>query len=99
MVDVLKVTEMLQKYCHHVYFQPPESISMKYPAIVFNRRLIENTNANDTVYNQRTSFELTVIDPDPEGVIAYEISKLPYCTHNRHYTADNLNHDVFILFI
>ena len=31
----------------NVYFQPPESIKMKYPAIVYSRNRIENTSAED----------------------------------------------------
>ena len=82
----------------NVYYQPPESVKMKYPAIVYSRKNIDNIFADDTVYTQNHSYELTVIDPNPDSEIVMKVSRLPACTFHRHYTADNLNHDVFRLY-
>lgn len=82
-----------------VYFQPPPSVQMNYPAIVYSRRRIENTNANNIVYKQDDSYELTVIDPDPDSELVRKISKLPTCSHDRHYKQDGLNHDTFTLYL
>ena len=82
----------------NVYFQPPESIKMEYPAIVYSRSNIDNVSANNSVYMQSYFYELTVIDSDPDSEIVKQISKLPTCRFNRHFTSDNLNHDVFTLF-
>lgn len=82
----------------HVYYQPPSSIKMKYPAIVYSRNDIENNHANNAVYNQQHSYEITVIDKNPDSEIVDKISKLPLCRFNRHYIADNLNHDVFTIY-
>ena len=81
-----------------VYYQPPASVMMKYPAIVYSRKSIDNSHANNSVYKQDNSYELTVIDEDPDSEIVVKVSKLPACSHDRHYTKDNLNHDVFTLF-
>ena len=45
----------------NVYFQPPESVKMKYPAIVYSRNRIENTSADNVVYKQDVSYTITVI--------------------------------------
>ena len=82
----------------NVYYQPPASVQMKYPAIVYSRKDIENTFADNIVYNQSHSYEVIVIDQDPDSVFVEKISKLPTCRFDRHYTADNLNHDVFTLY-
>ena len=82
----------------NVYYQPPESVKMKYPAIVYSRKNIDNVFADDAVYTQNHSYELTVIDPNPDSEIVMKVSNLPACTFDRHYTADNLNHDVFRLY-
>ena len=82
----------------HVYFQPPSSVKMVYPAIVYSRSNIDNMSANNSVYMQSYFYELTVIDSDPDSEIVKQISKLPTCRFNRHFTSDNLNHDVFTLF-
>lgn len=79
----------------NVYFQPPESVKMLYPAIVYSRRSIENKFADNDVYSQFNAYQLVVIDQDPDSAIIEKISRLPRCTYDRHYTSDNLNHDVF----
>lgn len=82
----------------NVYYQPPESVKMKYPAIVYSRKNIDNVFADDSVYTQNHAYELTVIDQNPDSEIVMKVSKLPACTFDRNYTADNLNHDVFRLY-
>lgn len=82
----------------NVYYQPPASIQMKYPAIVYSRNRIENKHANNIPYVQSNSYEITVIDKRPDSNVIFELSKLPKCRHDRHYISDNLNHDVFTLY-
>ncbi|MCI8569730.1 MAG: hypothetical protein HFH39_11690 [Lachnospiraceae bacterium] len=82
----------------HVYYQPPESVKMEYPAIVYARSNIENTFADNGVYAQSHAYEVTVIDRDPDSEVVARVSLLPMCRFNRHYKADNLNHDVFVLY-
>lgn len=94
----IELQALLKKMVPNVYYQPPASVKMNYPAIVYSRKNIENTFANDSVYKQDHAYELIVIDRDPDSVIVDKISRLPTCSFDRHYTADNLNHDVFTLY-
>ena len=80
---------------NNVYFQPPESIKLKYPAIVYSRMDIENMHANDYVYNQKVSYKVTIIDPDPDSEIVEKMTHFKYASFDRHYTANGLNHDQF----
>lgn len=82
----------------NVYFQPPASVRMQYPAIVYSRSNIENRHADNNVYMQSYFYEITVIDEDPDSEIVEKVSKLPTCRFDRHYKADNLNHDAFTLY-
>jgi hypothetical protein len=82
----------------NVYNNPPASVKMKYPAIVYCRNGIENLHADDSVYKQNNSYTLTVIDEDSDSEIVKKISKLPLCKWIRHFKSDNLNHDVFTLY-
>jgi len=82
----------------NVYFQPPESVKMNYPAIVYSRDDIENVYADDGVYLSHRRYAVTVIDKDPDSLIVAGIAGLPSCRFNRHYESDNLNHDVFTIF-
>lgn len=82
----------------NVYYQPPASVRMNYPAIVYFRSDIENDFANDSAYIQSLAYEVIVIDEDPDSNIVMRVSQLPMCRYDRHYTSDNLNHDVFTLY-
>lgn len=82
----------------NVYFQPPSTIRMEYPAIVYSRKSIDNLHADDSVYKQDRSYELIVIDKNPDSDIVSRVSEMLLCRFDRHYKADNLNHDVFTLY-
>ena len=82
----------------NVYYQPPASLRMQYPAIVYSRSKIENEFANNLVYKRAVAYDVTVIDKNPDSEIVEKVSFLPLCKHDRHYTSDNLNHDVFTLY-
>lgn len=82
----------------NVYYQPPPTVRMSYPAIVYSRDNISRINANNLPYSFYHRYSVTVIDRNPDSYIVEEVAKLPCCIHERHYTADNLNHDVFSLY-
>lgn len=82
----------------NVYFQPPESIKMKYPAIVYSRNRIVDNHANDEIYKRSLAYSITVIDDDPDSEIVERVSRLPLCSFDRHFTSENLNHDVFTIY-
>ena len=82
----------------NVYFQPPESIKLKYPAIVYSLSDIENRYASNAVYKQNKPYTLTYIDEDPDNENIDKISKLPYCEFDRFFTSDNLNHYTFTIY-
>lgn len=82
----------------NVYYDPPSNVRMKYPAIVYTRKSIDNLTANDSVYKQDTAYEVTVIDIVPDSRIAYDISLLPKCRHTSHFESENLCHDTFRIY-
>jgi len=82
----------------NVYFQSPASVQMKYPAIVYSRKSIDNRHANNGVYLQSFGYEATVIDYEPDNEYVLKMSQLPNCKWDRHYESDGLNHDVFTIF-
>ena len=82
----------------HVYFQPPANVQMQYPSIVYSRDNSDTEFAGNKPYRYTQRYQVTVIDRDPDSGIPNKVAALPMCTHNRFYTADNLNHDVFNLY-
>lgn len=82
----------------NVYFQPPSSVRMQYPAIKYSTKDIEKRHADDCAYRKLPSYELILIDKNPDSKFIEKILDLPYCNYDRHYEFDNLNHDVFTLY-
>ena len=82
----------------NVYFQPPESIKLKYPAIVYSLNDIRNMHASNTVHKKDTVYSLTYIDEDPDSENIKKISDLPYCDFDRYFTSENLNHYTFTIY-
>lgn len=82
----------------NVYYQPPASLRMRYPAIVYHRDDLRAIHADNLPYRIGHVYDLTVIDEDPDSEIVTRVSQLPRCRFDRHYTADELNHDVFTIY-
>lgn len=82
----------------NVYYQPPESVKMNYPAIRYSKRTPSVAYADDSKYLKTNCYELIVISKKPDDPVISELENLPLCEWDRHYTADNLHHDVLILF-
>lgn len=82
----------------NVYFQPPSSVKMKYPAIKYSLSNIEIKHADDTSYNNKRVYELILIDPNPDSEFVDKLLRLPYCSFDRFYPSDNLNHYSFTLY-
>lgn len=82
----------------NVYFQPPSSVNMSYPAIVYKRDDIDTKYADNNPYKHQNRYQVTVIDANPDSDIPDKVAMLAMCAFDRSYTADNLNHNVFNLF-
>lgn len=82
----------------NVYYNPPESIKMKYPAIRYSVDRIRKKAANNTAYLIEKSYRIIVIDTKPDNEVIPKLLEIPYCTYSNNYIADNLNHDVFTLY-
>jgi len=96
-IELQKVLETLLG-SRNVYFQPPTTVQMSYPCIVYRRTKIRSKFANNSNYLNHKEYTVTVIDKDPDSLIPDKLVVLPMCLHDRQYTANNLNHDVFTLF-
>lgn len=82
----------------NVYYQPPTKIKMAYPAIVYRRNNIKDRYANGNPYTRLKAYSLTLIEHDPDSELIDKIKDLDYCAFDRHYVAENLNHDVFTIY-
>jgi hypothetical protein len=83
----------------NVYFQPPASLLMKYPAIRYELKDFRNRSANNsTSYISSTGYECVLIMREPDTEYLQKLFKIPYCRFGRYYRAENLNHYTFTIY-
>lgn len=100
MADRLDLQSLLEELLgnRNVYYKPPESIKMQYPAIRYSKKNIESVHANDSKYLMRDCYELIVISKNPDDPVVKKLLALPYCSYDRQYVADNLYHDSLTIY-
>lgn len=82
----------------HVYYQPPESLKMEYPAIRYSKSDILSVYADNSNYTNFDRYDITVIDKKPDNPVIKKILGMKRASFDRHYVSENLNHDVIILY-
>lgn len=83
---------------NNVYFQPPESIKLQYPCIIYELTDIRAHMADNIKYKHLNKYNVMVIDSNPDSQIPRKVLDLPYSAFNRQYVADNLYHSVIELY-
>lgn len=94
----LDLHEILKTFVDNVYFQPPSTIQLVFPCIVYSRYRALSEFADNEPYINTRRYQVTVIDRDPDSAILDKVASLPRCTSDRFFVADNLNHDVYNLY-
>ena len=82
----------------NVYFQPPESLKMSYPAIRYSLKSFDRKFANNLAYLQKPCYEVTLIDKNPDSEYVEKLLSLYLCNFDRHYKSENFNHWVFTIY-
>lgn len=92
----------------NVYFQPPESLKLKYPCIVYFETPSDQKYADDKTYLYTRHYDVIFINNSPDGIIIIDRSKINIVSklirsfsmirHSRHYTSGNLYQDAFSLY-
>ena len=93
-----RLQAILEELVDNVYFQPPENLKLVYPCIIYSRSAADTKFADDSPYAHMKRYQVTVIDKNPDSLIPDSVAMLPMCIFDRHYKADNLNHDVYVLY-
>jgi hypothetical protein len=90
--------DILETFCNNVYFQPPNNVKLAYPCIIYNRDFAYTEFADNAPYKNCLRYMVTVIDRDPDSDIPGKVALLPMSQFNRFFTADDLNHDVYVVY-
>ena len=100
MASRLELHELLCSILNNrnVYFQPPESLKISYPAIIYSLNDIDPVFADNKKYSKNKSYQAILIDEDPDSVYVDALEDLSFCRFDRHYVSDNLNHFTFTLY-
>ena len=78
-----------------VYFQPPPSLIMRYPCIVYERDNRRTLFADNGSYLDKIRYQVVVIDRDPDSDLPNKIAQLPFSSFDRTYVQDGLHHDSY----
>jgi hypothetical protein len=99
-MDQLQIQSLLEDILGsgNVYFQPPSSVQMAYPAIVYKRDLAETKFADNRPYRRTKRYSVTYISKTPNDLVPDKLADLPMSLFERFFTADNLNHDVYNIY-
>lgn len=96
--ELREIQEAVLSY-QHTYFEPPESIRMKYDAIVYKRNTMNVRRANNRSYTARDCYDVTVISRDPETKVPIAIQNhFEHCAPGRFFVRDNLYHFPFTIY-
>ena len=82
----------------NVYFQPPESVKLKYPCIIYERSTGQTMHANNRMYSHLVSYTVKLITRNPKDPLIDKLIKLPKCSFDRPYKADKLYHYVYTIY-
>ena len=83
---------------NNVYFQPPPTVTLEYPCIVYRRTADNVEYADNCPYKRRKRYTVIIIDRNPDSIIPDRVAKLPYSSFSTAYTKNNLNHDVYNIY-
>ncbi len=91
---------------NNVYYEPPESVKLNYPCIVYYLSRMHNRGANNRpTYIRYDSYTVTYIDPKVEQTrrfgesVPERLLALGGSVYDRQFTADNLHHYVFTIYL
>ena len=96
----IELQEALEDFLgsRNVYYQPPESIKLKYPCILYEKSRVQQVYADNVTYLKHKNYELTLIYRDADSTLPDEI--LDYfqgISFDRAYKADNLYHETYTI--
>ena len=97
----LQLSEILNKIMgvtNRVYFQPPPTVKMSYPCIIYKLDDIDTTFADNNPYSLMKKYVVMAVTTDPDSHLPLKIFFFNETAATEIYAADNLYHYVFDLY-
>lgn len=92
------MSEFVTDNKQHVWFQPPSSVYLTYPCIVYSLSSKDTWHANNSKYNTFDKYTITIMTRDPESPIPARVEQLKYCSFDRVFAVDGLWHMTYSLY-
>lgn len=101
MASRLKLHEELKEILgdYDVYFQPPESVKLTYPCVIYKLTNADIGYADNMTYRYSRRYQITLITKDPDSDLIDKIPKsLRHCSFANYFVSNNLNHYIYDLY-
>lgn len=82
----------------HVYFQPPESVRMEYPCIVYNLAKIPAQFADDKAYLLNPKYVIRYVTHKPDDEMRFTLVNVLGVPMIQAYAKDGLYHYIYELY-
>lgn len=88
-----ELNELFKEITNNVYFQPPESVKLKYPCIIYNLNSADSQYADDFAYRFKRRYDVMYITKNPDDENVDKIAKyFKYIKFDRWFASGGLNH-------
>lgn len=84
---------------NNVYFEPPATIQMKYPCIIYSVDRVKTFRADNDAYINNRAYQVISVTTNPDTDIVEDmLDSFKHCYFERRYKSDGLIHDVFTIY-
>ena len=81
-----------------VYYEPPENYRISYPCFIYSLTDVDRKAADNIGYALKNEYQITWIGVIPDEEVMKKLLQLPYCSFDRSYKSDNLNHYIYNIY-
>jgi len=92
------LSAVLHKILPNVYYQPPATLMMKFPCIVYSLSGEERVRADNGTYLLLKRYSVTVVDQNPDSTYPDMVGDLPWASAEKPYSADGFYHFPYTLY-
>ena len=83
----------------NVYFQPPESIKLQYPCIVYDPAYVNIHRADNKAYRMTDKYNVRYITPNADDIKYHDIlTHFETVAFDRYFRSDGLHHYTISLY-
>lgn len=82
-----------------VYFQPPSSQKIYYPAIIYTQAPFDKQYADNFGYILTDHYMVTHITSKADSVVPKTLAAMPYTRQDQAYRSNGLYHTVFSVYV